>query len=155
MSVELRITSAAWKQLSEHLLADRHEHATILVCGHAHAESREVLLVQQVLIAEEPGDAIATSELGISLSPTFITARSQGCPPGRWNRGVVPFASLPRPGLAIGARPAHGAGIVREGTVRSTQPGPCRLAHPRPGWFRRAGVAWIRSEGAQQTGGRW
>lgn len=72
MSVELRITSAAWKQLSERLLADRHEHAAILVCGHAHAESREVLLVQQVLIAEEPGDAIATSELGISLSPTFI-----------------------------------------------------------------------------------
>lgn len=83
MSVELRITSASWTQLSEHLLADHHEHAAILVCGQAQAQARNLLLVQQVLIAREPGDAIETTHLGISLSPAFIAraakiARSVG-----------------------------------------------------------------------------
>lgn len=75
MSAELRISSTMWSRLSEHLLADRHEHAAILICGQARAETHEVMLVQQVLVAEEPEDAIETADLGISLSPVF-TARA-------------------------------------------------------------------------------
>jgi molybdopterin-synthase adenylyltransferase len=72
MSVELRLTSSEWNAIRRHLLADRYEHAAILICGHARAATRGVLLVHRVLLAAEPDHAVISSELGISLSPTFI-----------------------------------------------------------------------------------
>lgn len=71
MRNEIRITSAQWQELRQHLLADHLEHAAVLICGTIATSSSRLMLVRQVVPLAE-ADLIDHGELHLSVSPVTI-----------------------------------------------------------------------------------
>jgi molybdopterin/thiamine biosynthesis adenylyltransferase len=99
MSAELRLTNNQWGQLREHLLADRSEHAAVLVCGTVSLRNGTALTTRRVIPVDE-ADLLHSSPLHLSISPVTLArvakeARAQAgtvvlCHSHPWPGRVVP-----------------------------------------------------------------
>jgi len=99
MSAELRITDRQWAQLRKHLLADRSEHAAVLVCGTLNLQDGTALTTRRV-IPLKADDLLHSSALHLSISPVTLArvakeARAQAgtvvlCHSHPWPGQVVP-----------------------------------------------------------------
>ena len=95
MRNEIRLTSAQWRELREHLLADGLEHAAVLICGTAATPGARLMLARCVVLLGE-ADLIEHGELHLSVSPVTIARLAKQA--ARAEGSVIICHSHPFPG---------------------------------------------------------
>jgi molybdopterin-synthase adenylyltransferase len=92
---EIRLTSAQWQELREHLLGDDLEHAAVLICGTAATPATRLMLARRVVLLGE-ADLIEHGELHLSISPVTIARLAKQA--ARAEGSVIICHSHPFPG---------------------------------------------------------
>lgn len=98
MRNEIRLTSAQWRELREHLLSDGLEHAAVLICGTAATTGARLMFARRVVLLGE-ADLIEHGELHLSVSPVTIARLAKQA--ARAEGSVIICHSHPFPGPVV------------------------------------------------------